>query len=398
MKIQTLQIKDLTPDPQNARQHDDKNLKAIQGSLKEFGQRKPIVITEAGVIVAGNGTVEAAKRLGWLEIQAVTVPGDWTPEQTKAFALADNRTAELASWSPEVLASQLVELEAAGFEIEEFGFEKIEVAEEPREIVEDKVPESAPQRSSLGDIWQLGRHRLMVGDATREQDVKKLMSGEKASLVFTDPPYGVEYTDSLGRSIKNDELIDEGLEKFLFQAFKCAAESSEQDTAWYVFHSDRFSCEFASAMKRAGVRVRQQIIWVKGEGVEGTSRIKAPAIGGSHFRFLHEPIWYGSTGTPFNLGDRTTTTVWTVSRPTTGTFHPTQKPIPLIVIALKNSSEKGSIVLDLFGGSGSTLIACEQTDRRAFLMELDPKYCDVIITRWETLTGQKAELLDSKTP
>ena len=164
MKIETLQIKDLTPDPQNARQHDEKNLKAIQGSLNQFGQRKPIVITEAGVIVAGNGTVEAAKRLGWTKIDAVRVPGDWTPEQTKAFALADNRTAELAAWSPEVLASQLVELEAAGFEIEEFGFEKIEVAEQPREIIEDEVPESAPQRSSLGDVWQLGRHRLMVGD------------------------------------------------------------------------------------------------------------------------------------------------------------------------------------------------------------------------------------------
>jgi site-specific DNA-methyltransferase (adenine-specific) len=397
MKIQTLQIKDLTPDPNNARQHDDKNLKAIQGSLKEFGQRKPIVITQSGVIVAGNGTVEAAKRLGWLEIQAVTVPGDWTPEQTKAFALADNRTAELAAWSPEVLASQLVELEAAGFEIEEFGFEKIEVAEEPREIVEDEVPESAPQRSSLGDVWQLGRHRLMVGDATKEEDVKKLMSGEKASLVFTDPPYGVEYTDSLGRSIKNDELVDDGLERFLFYSFKCAVQSSEKDTAWYVFHSDRFSSEFVSAMKKAGVRVRQQIIWVKGEGVEGTSRVKAPAIGGSHFRALHEACWYGSTGTPFNLGDRTTTTVWTVSRPTTGTFHPTQKPIPLIVIALKNSSQTGSIVLDLFGGSGSTLIACEQTGRKARLMELDPKYCDVILTRWETLTGQTAKLV-SKTP
>jgi len=393
MKIETLQIKDLTPDPANARQHDEKNLKAIQGSLKEFGQRKPIVINEAGVIVAGNGTVEAAKRLGWLEIQAVRVPKEWTPEQTKAFALADNRTAELAAWSPEVLASQLVELEAAGFEIEEFGFEKIEVAEEPREIVEDEVPESAPQRSSLGDVWQLGNHRLMVGDSTKDEDVKKLMGREKASLVFTDPPYGVEYTDSLGRSIKNDELVGQGLEEFLTKAFKCAVDSSEANTAWFVFHSDRFSSEFASAMKQVGVKVRQQIIWVKGEGVEGSSRIKAPAIGGSHFRFLHEPCWYGSTGTPFNLGDRTTTTVWTVSRPTTGTFHPTQKPIPLIVIALKNSSEKGSIVLDLFGGSGSTLIACEQTDRRAFLMELDPKYSDVILTRWENFTGQKAQLL-----
>jgi site-specific DNA-methyltransferase (adenine-specific) len=213
MKIETLQIKDLTPDPANARQHDEKNLKAIQGSLKEFGQRKPIVINQDGVIVAGNGTVEAAKRLGWLKIDAVRVPGDWTPEQTKAFALADNRTAELAAWSPEVLASQLVELEAAGFEIEEFGFEKIEVAEQPRDIVEDEVPESAPQRSSLGDVWQLGNHRLMVGDSTKEQDVEKLMNGQIADMVFTDPPYGVEYQSNFRTKtdkfevIKNDDVI-----------------------------------------------------------------------------------------------------------------------------------------------------------------------------------------------
>jgi hypothetical protein len=219
MKNETLQIKDLTPDPANARQHDEKNLKAIQGSLKEFGQRKPIVINDSFVIVAGNGTVEAAKRLGWTKIECVQVPGDWTAAQTKAFALADNRTAELASWSPEVLAAQLLELEEAGFEIEEFGFDKIEVAEEPREIVEDEIPELAPKRVALGDVWELGEHRVMCGDSTKEEDVKKLMNGKTAALLHADPPYGMGKEDD---GVLNDNLYGEKLDEFQMKWWKAS--------------------------------------------------------------------------------------------------------------------------------------------------------------------------------
>jgi DNA modification methylase len=380
MKIETLQIKDLTPDPQNARQHDEKNLKAIQGSLKEFGQRKPIVITEAGVIVAGNGTVEAAKRLGWLEIQAVRVPADWTPEQTKAFALADNQTAELASWSPEVLASQLVELEAAGFEIEEFGFEKIEVAEEPREIVEDDVPESAPQRSSLGDVWQLGRHRLMVGDSFNRDSVEKLMNGKKAELVFCDPPYGMnldaDYSKMVNAKIgftgkKYANIIDDDkdfdpafildcfsyCEEILLFGFDYYADKLPSGTplVWDKRVEERFDSVIGSAF---------ELIWSKKKRKREIIR--------------HE---YSSWGARLADGNKA---------------HPTMKPVGMLSKVLHLT--KGNLVVDLFLGSGSTLIACEQTDRTCYGMELDPKYCDVIITRWETLTGQKAELLDSKTP
>ncbi len=189
MNIENLRIADLTPDPQNARQHDDKNLKAIEGSLKEFGQRKPIVITEAGVIVAGNGTVQAAKRLGWTHIEAVQVPADWSKDQVKAFALADNRTAELATWSPEVLAAQLIELESAGFEIAEFGFDKVEPPLDLESLVDDELPEPpAEPITKLGDLWQLGKHRLLCGDSSDTATVQKLMD-KPATLLLTDPPY-----------------------------------------------------------------------------------------------------------------------------------------------------------------------------------------------------------------
>ena len=384
MKIETLQIKDLRPDPNNARQHDDKNLKAIQGSLKEFGQRKPIVITEAGVIVAGNGTVEAAKRLGWLEIQAVTVPGDWTPEQTKAFALADNRTAELAAWSPEVLASQLVELEAAGFEIEEFGFEKIEVAEEPREIVEDKVPESAPQRSSLGDVWQLGNHRLMVGDSFSKSDVDKLMDNQTADMVFTDPPYGMNLdTDysKMGSNRSYGEVIGDNKQfdaSFLLDYFSKCKEIFLWGADYYV-----------ETLSREYPNLGSWIIWDK------YSDDRVGLLDGK-FGSAFESCWSKQVHKR-ELARVLVTTNYTARGDETR-VHPTQKPVALAKWFFDRYGKNANNVVDLFGGSGFTLIACEQLGKTAFVMELDPKYCDVILTRWETLTGQKAELLDSKTP
>ena len=383
MKIQTLQIKDLTPDPENARQHDDKNLKAIQASLKQFGQRKPIVITEAGVIVAGNGTVEAAKRLGWLEIQAVRVPGDWTPEQTKAFALADNRTAELAAWTPEVLASQLVELEAAGFEIEEFGFEKIEVAEEPRDIAEDEVPESAPQRSSLGDIWQLGNHRLMVGDSFSKADVDKLMDGQTPDMVFTDPPYGMNLdTDysKMGSNRSYSEVIGDNKQfdaSFLLDYFSKCKEVFLWGADYYV-----------ETLSRKYPNLGSWIIWDK------YSDERVGLLDGK-FGSAFETCWSKQVHRR-ELARVLVTTNYTARGDETR-VHPTQKPVALAKWFFERYGKNATNVVDLFGGSGFTLIACEQLGKTAFVMELDPKYCDVIIARWESLTGQTAQLL-SKTP
>lgn len=387
--------------PGNPRRGD---VDAVASSLSRFGQRKPIVVRkDDGTIIAGNHTWQAAKKLGWSEIAVAYVGDDDVTAQ--AYALADNRTAELGDYDDELL-KQLIEsvgqidpdlLHDTGWSddaVKEL-LDKIE-SELPKVVDEDEVPEPPTEpKTKLGDLYHLGRHRLLCGDSTDEATVARLMDGEKADMVFTDPPYGVSYVDSLGRSIENDNLTGQSLLQFIQKAFEQGVKQTKKDTPWFVWHADKFSCEFKKAMENVGIKVRQQIIWVKGQGEENSSKIAAPAIGGSHWRFLHEPCWYGSTGTPFNLGDRTTTTVWTVTRPTTGTVHPTQKPIPLVNIALLNSSVKNNIILDLFGGSGSTLIAAEQTDRTCYMMELDPKYCDVIIQRWETLTGEKAVLISN---
>jgi site-specific DNA-methyltransferase (adenine-specific) len=387
MKIETLQIKDLTPDPQNARLHDDKNLKAIQGSLKEFGQRKPIVITEAGVIVAGNGTVEAAKRLGWLEIDAVRVPGDWTPEQIKAFALADNKTAELAKWDVQVLNAQLMELNELEFNIEELGFELPQVLELDLSPEVDDIPEAKETRVKLGDVWQLGNHKLICGDGTLIDTYDKLLAGEKVDLVWTDPPYGVAYVgkteDAL--TIENDTLDAAQLESFLRDAFTSIYANTKPGACWYVAApSGNLFQSFSIPLSELQVW-RHTLAWVKDVLV----------MGRADYHYRHESIFYGWTpGGPHQTPpDRKQDSVWEFPKPRANREHPTMKPVELIVRAVNNSSRAKDIVLDAFGGSGSTLIACEQTQRQARLIELDPKYCDVILTRWENLTGLKAELL-----
>jgi 16S rRNA G966 N2-methylase RsmD len=372
MKIQTLQIKDLTPDPSNARQHDDKNLKAIQGSLNQFGQRKPIVITEDGVIVAGNGTVEAAKRLGWLEIQAVTVPGDWTPEQTKAFALADNRTAELAAWNTETLTAQLQELEEKGWEIADFGFEALDFPTEDPVVIEDEIPELAPQRVALGDVWQLGNHRLVCGDSTTPAVYQSIHFENEKYAVFTDPPYGFNYVKKSDQSsIQND-----GAE---FAEIIAGAISQVSAETMFICGDAKTAGEFLGATETLG-KPKSLIVWVK------------PIQHRLHrFEPCHEFIWYwGHNGSPF-YGANVFESKRAIEK-----YHPTVKPVDLVHYCL-NSIQETNIV-DMFAGSGTTLIACEQANKKSFLVELDPKYCDVIITRWETLTGQKAELLDTKTP
>ena len=391
MNIETLRIADLTPDPQNARQHDDKNLKAIMGSLKEFGQRKPIVITEAGTIVAGNGTVEAAKRLGWLDIEVVRVPSDWTDAQVKAFAIADNRTAELANWNQEVLTSQLLELEAEGWELSEFGFEPLEMPVNPSEVLEDEVPETAPTRVALGDIWQLGNHRLICGDSSDPEMVKALMGDKKAELVFTDPPYRMNLGDGsdqwvgkaaikVGESIKDiidfdpipfleslPSYFDKTMNSFIF----CNKDLVPDYLNWALSKGYPFNILFwkkPNALPLGGqhrpdleyiIFVRKSAIW--NDALAGVSYSKC-------LEFSRE----------------------------NSTTHPTMKPVQLIVNQLLISSNKGGIVVDPFLGSGSTLVAAEQTGRLCYGFELEPKYCDIILTRWEKLTGQKAELLPAK--
>jgi site-specific DNA-methyltransferase (adenine-specific) len=390
MKLETLRIADLTPDPQNARQHDDKNLKAIMGSLKEFGQRKPIVITEAGVIVAGNGTVEAAKRLGWLDIEVVRVPADWTDAQVKAFAIADNRTAELANWNQEVLTSQLLELEAEGWELTEFGFEPLEMPVNPDDIVEDEIPDSAPIRTALGDVWRLGNHRLMCGDSVDDESVDKLLDGNTVDLVFTDPPYGVAYTGGLqfksdGEVVKNNREMIENDDIDIYEDVMRQLARVAQGPTYIWFAGTKAASLYQAAEKYGDIHAL--IIWVKNGGYGALN---------ANYKQKHEPcLYWKPKGKTLNFtGATTETTIWNIDKDGKNKLHPTQKPISLAAKAIGN--HKCITVLDLFGGSGSTLIAAEEMNKKAFVMELDPKYCDVIIERWERLTGQKAELLPAK--
>ena len=387
MKLETIKIASLTPDPQNARTHDDTNLKAIEGSLKEFGQRKPIVITQDNVIAAGNGTVEAAKRLGWTDIEAVRVPADWDADRIKAFALADNRTAELASWNTQVLNAQLMELVELDFDVQVIGFEMPQVLELKTEEEEELPKPPADPITKVGDVWQLGKHRLVCGDSLDISTYDKLLGSEKADMVWTDPPYGVSYVgktkDAL--TIQNDTLDIAELESFLRDAFTSIFASTRPGACWYVAApSGNLFQSFSIPLSELEVW-RHTLVWVKNVLV----------MGRADYHYRHESIFYGWTPGAAHQppADRKQDSVWEVDKPRANKEHPTMKPVELITRAIQNSSRAGEIVLDSFGGSGSTLIAAEQTKRKARLIELDPKYCDVIIQRWENLTGQKAELL-----
>jgi len=382
-------VSKLKPHPKNRNKHPESQIERLAKILKYQGLRAPIVVSRlSGKIVKGHGTLQAIKHNGW--DKAPVVMQDFEDnDQEWLFVQSDNAIAMWAELDLQGINQDLGEL--GPFDIDLVGIKDFTVTPEEKPYGdEEAVPALRPTDIKHGDLFVMGDHRLMCGDSTDAAQVEMLMNQEKADMVFTDPPYGVSYEDSLGRKIKNDDLTDDKLRVFLEKAFKNAVRFCQQDCAWFVWHADRYTCEFVEALKNAGLRVRQQIIWAKGEGREGTAEVAAPAIGGAHFRFLHEPCWYASLGKPFNAKDRKTTTIWTVSRPTTGTVHPTQKPIPLIEIAFVNSSPDRSKILDLFGGSGSTLIACEKTNRKCFMMELDSQYCQTIVDRWEQYTGKKA--------
>ena len=245
LRTETVKINSLSLDPTNARRHDAKNLAAIAGSLKLFGQRKPIVVTGANIVVAGNGTLEAAKSLGWEEITIVRTPIDWTPEQVKAYALADNRTAELAEWDAKVLVDQLLELDSMGWDVSDLGFEALEPPTNPEIVEQDFVPELPDNPvSKLGEIWLLGKHRLMCGDSTNQEDVKKLMNDEMADLVITDPPYNVAIENSAGMTIKNDDMGNIEFKRFLTSCFKNMEKYLKPGGSFYVWYASREHINF----------------------------------------------------------------------------------------------------------------------------------------------------------
>jgi DNA modification methylase len=392
MKLETLRIADLVSDPNNARKHDDKNLEAIKGSLTQFGQRKPIVIGAENVVVAGNGTLAAAKALGWTQIDVVRVPEDWTPDQAKAFALADNRTAELASWDEMVLAAQVIELKEAGIKVEEFGFQAVEPELEV-ETTQDEIPEPPVEPvAKLGDIWQLGEHRVMCGSSTDATTVAKLMDGKKADMVFTDPPYntGMSAKKNSGSTWLNhmfdDDYTDQEWSEFMAEFSKTLNDFTKADAALYICFAWKRNHELLPHLTNK-FKLSNIIIWDK--VVHGL---------GSDYQYTYEIINVCKKGKPeidsHQGSDREYQDVWRIQRNMgRNNDHATAKPIELCARAIRHATKANGVVLDIFGGSGSTLIAAEQTNRICYTMELNPQYVDVIVKRWENLTGLKAELL-----
>lgn len=420
LNTRTIEIAALTPDPQNVRTHDAKNLQAIADSLKAFGQRKPIVTAKSNdgslVVIAGNGTLEAAKALGWTHITIAEVPEDWDADKARAYAIADNRSAELADWDQTALTSALLDLDAVGYDMKMLGFDPA-TQDEADDVVQDDVPaleEHGPTRTTIGQLWIMGENRLMVGDSTNPEHFAKLMGTEKADCVFTDPPYNVNYEGKTGEAleIENDNMSDQDFAKFLEDAYALMFEHTKDGGGIYVCHADSTGHTFRTKMLETGWYLKQCLVWVKDQFV----------LGRQDYHWQHEPILYGwKPGAAHSwYGRRVRTTVFESEqdirsmkkqdlvdllleiaesssvikepRPRRNAEHPTMKPVPLVARMVANSTTRGDLVIDPFGGSGSTLIACEQMDRRCFTIEFDPRYADVILNRWEQLTGQTAVL------
>jgi DNA modification methylase len=393
MEVMRRLISDLTLDPQNARTHSQKNLDAIKASLTQFGQRKPIVITSEGLVLAGNGTLEAAKSLGWDHIDVTITPVDWDLNTARAYALADNRTAELAEWDENVLAKQLLELIDVDFDIEALGFELPEPEIQPEP---DDAPsiEEVEHRTKLGQLWKLGDHLLYCGDSTEEATFTRLMEDGKAHLIWTDPPWNVNYGavdegNEQGyrvRTIMNDHMNEGQWDEFVAQFCATLKEHSEPGAPIYLVMSAQEWPVIDRNLREVGFHWSSTVIWAKDRLV----------LSRKDYHTQYEPIWYGWNADAARLAvveDRKQSDVWEIQRPGRSELHPTMKPIELVQKSIVNSSKPGNIVLDSFGGSGSTLIACEQTNRKCRMVELDPQYCDVILARWEKFTGKTAELL-----
>jgi site-specific DNA-methyltransferase (adenine-specific) len=388
-RIEILPISEILPYAKNPRKN-EKSVKFVKESIRQFGFKVPIIIDSKREIVCGHTRLLAAKSLGLSEVPCI-VADDLTDEQIKAFRLADNKVGEFSDWDLDLLNNELSEI--GEIDMGDFGFELSE-NEEETEVVEDEVPDEVDAICNKGEIWKLGEHRLMCGDSTSAEDVSRLMEGSKANLLFTDPPYGVSYekkTKEVLKSknytkIQNDDLKLDQFKDFLFDVFTNARASLLDSASYYVFSCQGGDQEMMMMMmmmmRECGIPCRHQIIWVKDAPVFSMGRLD--------YDYKHEPILYGWVKKhDFQRKGEQDKSVWEFKR-TENKLHPTMKPVPLIANALLNSTKGEEVVLDLFGGSGSTLIACEQLGRKCRMMELDPHYCDVIIARWEKLTGQKA--------
>lgn len=419
MNITDIRTCDLKPYENNPRLNEDA-VDLVAASIEEFGFKQPIVVDKDLIIIAGHTRWKAAQKLG-LETVPCIQADDLTPAQVKAYRLADNKVAEAAQWDLDALQFELEELDNMDFDMEPFGFETETFDEQIAEDdnFEAELPTTPMTRS--GQLWLLGKHRLMVGDSTKRQDVEKLCSDATVDMIVTDPPYNIDYTGGTkdAMKIENDNWgDDEGFIEFLKAAFENMRDQLKAGGSFYIWYASTQSKNFLEAAERAGLNIRQTLIWNK----------NTFSLGRQDYQWKHEPCLYGwkdgaahyfvntrnlatiiedAENQDFDsmkkdelkdllksiLGGCKDTTILDEKKPTKSDLHPTMKPIPLIARQIKNSSRTGENVLDLFGGSGSTLMACEQLGRRCFMMEYDPHYADVIIKRWEDYTGEQAELI-----
>ena len=383
MQIQNVPITSVKPYEKNQRFNDDA-VDAVAKSIKEFGWQQPIVTDKDMTVICGHTRLKAAERLGLTEVPVI-VADNLTPEQVKAYRIADNKTGELAEWNYDLLPFEIKDLQDANFDLSLLGFDTDELDKllngdadkqvATGETEPDAVPEAPEVAVSVrGEVYQLGEHRLMCGDSTDAADTAKLMGEDKAILYLVDPPYNVALQGSNGLTIQNDDMSDADFRKFLNGAFKCASGVMEPGAVFYIFHSDSESANFRLAAKENDLEVHETLYWIKNSFV----------LGRFDYQYQSESALYGwKPGAAHQwYSDRCQTNLLHYDKPKCNDAHPSMKPVEMLVYLVQNSSKHGEIVLDNFGGSGSTLIACEQTGRVCRMMELDEHYCDVIRRRW----------------
>lgn len=395
LKIQYKPIHDLIPYARNSRTHSDAQVAQIAASIKEFGWTNPILLDGDNGIIAGHGRVLAAQKLGETEVPTIEL-SHMDENQKRAYIIADNKLALNAGWDNEMLMLEVAELKDAGYDLGLTGFSVDELEELNPTVIEGLVDEdeapAVPQEAITkpGDIYKMGKHRLMCGDSTSIEHLERLCDGQDVDMWLTDPPYNVAYEgktkDSL--TIQNDSMGDNQFRQFLRDAYVAADAVMKSGAVFYIWHADSEGYNFRGAAQDAGWKVRQCLIWKKSSMV----------MGRQDYHWKHEPCLYGWKEGAGHLWatDRKQTTILEFDKPTRNGEHPTMKPVALFEYQMLNNTKGGDIVLDSFGGSGTTLIAAEKNGRVARLMELDPKYCDVIVKRWEEFTGKKAELLEAK--
>ena len=383
-ELQLVPLDKLVPYQNNARTHSPEQINKLRSSLREFGFINPVIIDRDYGIIAGHGRAIAAREEGIKEVPCVFAD-HLTEAQKKAYIIADNRMALDAGWDEALLRVEIEALQADAFDLALTGFDEKELSklfDDGKEAKDDDFDVDAelqkPTFSKAGDVWTLGRHRLVCGDSTKLETYEVLMDGRKANLVVTDPPYNVDYKGTAGK-IKNDNMASEKFFDFLFDAFSCMEKVMADDASIYVFHADTEGLNFRKAFDAAGFYLSGCCIWKKPSLV----------LGRSPYQWQHEPVLYGwkKNGKHQWYSDRKQTTIWEFEKSKKNGEHPTMKPIPLLCYPITNSSMSNTLVLDPFGGSGSTLIACEQTDRSCATIELDEKFCDVIVNRYIELVG-----------